>query len=209
MASGSTRRKAYIKSLADNVEILLPVTPFIMWSEGVNTSSQDLFGFGEIDNGATSKLCTFTAESFFPHQDNNYDFIFTNENTNYYINWLYRWLHDQHKLLFTYCTDSQNIRQISCKIAGFDFGEKDGSKNIHYSLKFREYKELKIDGQNIVNSTGIAKSYGNSTYYVGEGDTLVTIAAKIYGDSSKWSYLMTKNNLKNPIDIKLGQGLKL
>ena len=55
----------------------------------------------------------------------------------------------------------------------------------------------------------VAKSYGSSSYFVGEGDTLISIATKLFGDSSKWSYLQNINNLSNPLSLELGQEIKL
>ena len=51
------------------------------------------------------------------------------------------------------------------------------------------------------------KNYGSSTYTVKEGDNLINIAKRIYGDSSKWEILMNKNGLSNPLAIKVGMNL--
>jgi len=61
----------------------------------------------------------------------------------------------------------------------------------------------------VVNNDAIIASYGSDTYFVAEGDTLITIAAKIFGDSTKWAYLMNLNQLQNPIDLTVGQALKI
>jgi nucleoid-associated protein YgaU len=203
-------RKLYVKSIQDNLEILFPVTPFITWKSGMNKTSQDLYGFGEIGTGATPKLTTWVAESFFPHPDNEYDFLAgTNYGTTYYINWLDKWKREQHVLVFKYAAD--NGRSIStwyCKIDTFEFGEKDGSMDVFYTLEFTEYKELKLDGAYINRNNEIKLNYG-STYTVKDEDTILTIAAKVYGDSSKYKDIMFNNQITNPLDIKLGQRLKI
>lgn len=205
----NSRRKVYVKSLSDNLEVLLPVTPFIDWNEGVNTSSQDLMGFGEIDTGSTPKLINLTLESFFPFSGNNYDFALTTNNTEYYLNFFTTNMYNESKLLLTYCDENVIIRKINCKIIDFQHKEKYGNKDVYYTLKMREYKKLALNDRYSIDSVKIAKEYGSDTYYVGEGDTIINIAAKLYGDSSKWEYLMNKNNLKNPLDLKIGQGLKI
>lgn len=207
----SDLRRLALTSLSENKEILFPITPFVTYKESMTISSQDLFVFGEIDSGTTSKLDVWSAESFFPDINNNYDFDLSKAkyHPNFYIIALSRWMKEQQVLRFQYYSDALILNDYYCKITGFTHGEKNGSKNVYYTLDFREYKELKVDSTNIVDNTSSIQRYGSDTYYVGEGDTLVTIAAKIYGDSTKWSYLMSKNNLKNPMDITLGQGLKL
>lgn len=206
-------RRVYIKSLAENLEMYFPVTPFVTVKESMNISSQDLFGFGEIDTGATPKLDTWSCESFFIDENNDYEFdlSYTKYPTDYYVETLSRWMKEQQILVFQYYRADGYYRYVDkyCKITGFSHGEKYGNKDVHYVLDFKEYKELNLIDQYIVNSTDIAKSYGSDTYYVGEGDTLVGIAAKIYGDSTKWSLLMNRNGLKNPFDLTVGQGLKL
>ena len=170
-----------------------------------------MFGFGEIDSGATTKLDTWSIEGFFPDIDNDYDFDLstTKYHPNLYVLALSRWMKEKQVLVFQYYTDTIILNDYYCKITGFTHGEKNGNKDVHYTLDFREYKELRLIDQYIVDSNKIAQNYGSDTYYVGEGDTLDTIAAKIYGDSSKWSYLMNNNGLKNPLDLVVGQGLKL
>jgi hypothetical protein len=206
-------RRVFIKSLSENLEIYFPITPLVNIKESMNISSQDLFGFGEIESGATPKLDTWSCESFFPDIDNDYDFdlSYTKYPTDYYVETLSRWMKEQQILVFQYYRADGYYRYIDkyCKIIGFSHGEKYGNKDVHYILDFKEYKELKLVDQYIVNSTDIAQNYGNDTYYVKDGDTLVGIAAKIYGDSTKWSYLMNLNGLKNPLYLVTGQALKI
>lgn len=203
-------RKLYVKSLQDNIEILFPVTPFITWKTGLNKNSVDLYGFGEIGTGATPKLATWICESFFPHPINEYDFLVgENKGTNYYINYLYKWQKEQHILQFKYADDNgTSVSTWICKIDTFEFGEKDGSMDIFYTLGFTEYRELNLNGLYINRAKEIAINKG-TTYVVKQGDNLLIIASKVYGDSSKFKQLMNNNNLTNPLDIKVGQLLNI
>nr|WP_241392885.1 LysM peptidoglycan-binding domain-containing protein [Clostridium saccharobutylicum] len=56
--------------------------------------------------------------------------------------------------------------------------------------------------------SNLAQAYTTS-YTVKDGDTLVNIAKKVYGDSSKYTNLISKNNLENVNDISVGQVLKI
>ncbi|WP_238948861.1 LysM domain-containing protein [Clostridium sp. YIM B02569] len=208
---GEDRRKLILTKVKDNFSILFPLTPFPKFSSSMNISTAELFGHGETDTGAIRNLTKITMDGILPHPKNNYDFVFNNDYApGYYTNYLYDWMVNQNNLLMSYRTDTQKISHLNCRIEKFDFAEEDGSKNIKFNLTLREYRENKLtDSNDVVNSKYVIDSYGSDTYYVGEGDTLITIAAKLYGDSSKWNYLMNKNNLKNPLILEVGQGLKI
>lgn len=47
------------------------------------------------------------------------------------------------------------------------------------------------------------------TYTVRSGDTLLTIAAKVYHDAAKWHQIASANRLRDPNYLKAGQVLKL
>jgi hypothetical protein len=209
----SDLRRVWIYSIKEKLEIILPITPTnIKFRESMATTSQDLFGFGEIGTGSSAKLDTWSCESFFPHQDNDYVFNVSpiKYNAGYYVEVFKRWMKEEQVLQFQYYSETEKINDYYCKITGFSHGEENGNKNIYYTLDFQEHKTMNVIGQYIVtNNDAIIASYGSDTYYVGEGDNLITIAQKIFGDSTKWAYLMTLNSLNNPLDIKVGQALKI
>ncbi|MGE5627833.1 MAG: LysM peptidoglycan-binding domain-containing protein [Solirubrobacterales bacterium] len=204
-------RRVKISNLSNSTFIYLPVTPLITFKESMNTTSLDLFGFGEVDSGTTAKLITWSAESFFPDSSNEYPFDMSYPEKHapeYYIQLLKIWMKQQHKLKFWYYSEDEpqvGLYDYYCKITGFTYGEKYGNKDVYYTLDFREYKELTLKDSNVIlDSTG----YSNSgTHIVLDGETLPIIAAKVYGDSSKWVYLMNLNKLSNPLNIKIGQVL--
>lgn len=80
--------------------------------------------------------------------------------------------------------------------------------DIFYTLGFTEYRELNLNGLYINRAKEIAINKG-TTYVVKQGDNLLIIASKVYGDSSKFKQLMNNNNLTNPLDIKVGQLLNI
>ena len=99
-----------------------------------------------------------------------------------------------------------NDRQYLCQITGFKYGEEDGSKDLKYEIDFREYKELYINQESISMRSEPAYHSGNS-YTVNDGDTILIIAQKCYGNSDRWKDIMKNNGLNNPLDIKTGQVL--
>lgn len=205
------RRKLILTKLNGNFSILFPLTPFPKFSSSMDISTEKLYGHGEMDTGATRKLTKITMSGIFPHPDNKYDFVFNNDYTpGYYTNYLYQWMENQNDLLLTYRTDKKKITHLNCRIEKFDYHEDDGTKNVKFNLTLREYRkyDLTISDDEAL-SQKIRKEYGADTYYVGEGDTLMSIAAKLYSDSSKWVYLMNKNDLKNPLILTVGQAIKI
>ena len=205
-----------LKCLRTNEKLTFPVTPFINWDMKMKTESQTLFGFGEIGTGASEQLMTWSAKSFFPSADNDwYDFLVCqSEGTVFYINKIKEWMRNQEVLRFYYYdNDCKNYidvdeKQYLCQIIGFKYGEEDGSKDLKYEIDFREYKELYINQESISMRSEPAY-YSGTSYTVKDGDTLLIIAQKCYGNSDKWRYIMKNNGLSNPLNIKTGQVLKI
>ncbi|WP_294376890.1 LysM peptidoglycan-binding domain-containing protein [uncultured Clostridium sp.] len=202
-------RKLYLKSLIENKEILFPVTPFITYNYKMSNQTQDLFGFGEIGTGATSILATWTAKSFFPHPDNEYDFNLNPKSVGFFVNTLWGWMTKQHPLLLRYYDDiTGNVTRQNCKITGFSYGEEDGSRDVKYTIEFQEYKKLELNNSKLQETNKIV--YNNSTTYtVQDGDTILIIASKVYGDSTRYVDIMKNNNLTNPLGIKVGDKLNI
>jgi nucleoid-associated protein YgaU len=50
---------------------------------------------------------------------------------------------------------------------------------------------------------------GQTTYMVGSYETLPTIAAKLYGDPSRWPQLATANGIEYPYLLTPGQALTI
>ena len=207
---------AVLKCLRTNENLMFPVTPFINWDKKMKTESQTLFGFGEIGTGASEQLMTWTAKSFFPSADNDwYDFLVCpSDGTMFYINKINEWMKNQEVLRFYYydneCKNNIDVndKQYLCQITGFKHGEEDGSKDVKYEIDFREYKELYIN-QESISTRSEPSYYSGTSYTVKDGDTLLIIAQKCYGNSDKWRYIMKNNGLSNPLNIKTGQVLKI
>ena len=128
----------------------------------------------------------------------------------YRINYLYQFWNENNNLLLKYYAPDYKIISLNCRLKRIGrAGEKNGNKNIYIeSLKFKEYKDNKLSSMQLDTASQKAiKNYGSSTYTVKEGDNLINIAKRIYGDSSKWEILMNKNGLSNPLAIKVGMNL--
>lgn len=213
MAIYDETRRVWIKNIKTGLEMILPITPFFKFKHSVSVNTTDLMGCGEIENGRTIKLDTFECdECFFPYYKNGgitrVDYV--KYEAWYYVEVFTEWFKSGDILHFTYYSQYKTINDYYCKMTDFQHYEKSGNKNIYYTMAFIEWKEEKLYSATMdIDAERIIKEYGSPYYYVGDGDTLISIAQKLYGDSSKWDYLMNNNNLKNPLDLTIGQKLKI
>ncbi|WP_455796504.1 hypothetical protein [Clostridium butyricum] len=90
-----------------------------------------------------------------------------------------------------------------CQIKSFKYGRKDAIGNVYYDLKFQEYKEY----TKFNNGAG-STDYSSDVYYPGEGENILQIAKKLYGDSSYYIKIMQLNSMDNP-EIIPGQAYKI
>lgn len=203
------RRYFKVTGKADNYSLIFPITPFPKFSASVDTKTERLIGVGEVDLGHTKNLMKCTISGIIPNPENDYLFLLVPpKSTSTYINWFCKWMNDQNDLLIEYYTKDKRIAHLDCRIQEFEWGEEDGTKNINYSMTFKEYRNITINNGE-TDGKKVAESYGSSVYYADDGDTLISIATKLFGDSSKWSYLQKINGFSNPLFIYKGQAIKL
>lgn len=205
------RRRLTITRLRDNLSFTFPITPFPKFSWGVNDQTQDLLGVGEMDTGHTPKLSVVNIPNIIlPHKDNNYNFLLSDCSQSFIINTLWEFLNEQNNLYLDYYEPRFKTLHMYCRLKDMQgVGEVNGNKNIIIeSLRFKQYKDNRLNSMDLqTDSQKAIEKYGSDTYYVKDGDNLINIAKKIYGDSSKWNILMNKNGLSNPLEIKVGMGL--
>lgn len=205
------RRYFRVLGKADNYQLVFPITPFPKFSASIDTITEKVYGIGEVDLGHNKNLIKCSCNGIFPDPNNEYTFTLDNSHPpNFYIKQLQKWMDNQNDLMIEYYTLSERINALNCRIQNFECGEEDGTKNVQYSITFKEYKKIIINTSSTnKNWSKIAEDYGSKSYYVAEGDTLITIAMKLANDSSEWSYLQNINNLANPLNLIVGQEIKL
>lgn len=92
---------------------------------------------------------------------------------------------------------------MDCTIENFTWGENDGSKDINFTLEFKEYRKVKIKtkpeketlfGKVTPASTERqAKEVSSTTYTVVKGDNLSKIAKNLTGSSANWKAIYEQN----------------
>lgn len=109
---------------------------------------------------------------------------------------------------------------MDCTIENFTWGENDGTKDINFTLEFKEYRKVKIKTTN--QREGLPESVtpaatdrpadevSSTVYTVVKGDTLCKIAKKLTGSSTNWKAIYEQNKDViggNPDSIYPGQEL--
>ena len=194
----------------DNVQYVLPVPPSSWEIEGSNNvGSTNVMNFGEMNNGSQPNLKTTSISSFFPIK--NLGFVSSSEFKEplKYIE-AFDKAREKGTVIEYQITDT--LVYMNCIITGFNYGEQDYTGDYYYTLEIKEDKSIELVNKDI---KFYAKEYvpENSIYgyywEVKDCDTLLKIAKSAYGDSSKYTDIMAKNNIKNANKIKVGMVLTL
>lgn len=214
-----------------NNTLALPIAPSdIMFDNESDTQTLKLMNFGELPVNVNRKLATWSVTSVFPKlakeegqitsnngwtsKSSRYWFDLSNDNgqgmynaygadngaERGYCETLYDWKVAQTPLVFMYKTWGT---YYYCQIKSFKFGEKDNTGFVYYELQFQEYKKYDRYDKSYAST-----DYESDTYYVDEGDTILSIAKKIYGSTDRFVDLMELNDMKNP-EVHKGDKLKI
>ncbi len=206
-----------------NTKFQLPVPPAaITVTAGNNTQTVDIYNLGEINLKGKPKLSGISFSTFFPsvyyafcQYKNIKGALWSAELID---NW--RKAGEPIKIIIT----GTNIN-MAATIENFTYGWKHGTKDIDFTLELKEYRYLESKNSNYYITTTYKYSVANkntkyvrpsnkpsakpTSYVVKQGDTLAIISKKIYGTTTKWRDIANKNNIKNPLKIKVGQKLVL
>ena len=194
----------------DNAQYVLPVPPSSWEIQGSNNvGSTNVMNFGEMNNGSQPNLKTTSISSFFPIK--NLGFVSSSEFKEplKYIE-AFDKAREKGTVIEYQITDT--LVYMNCIITGFNYGEQDYTGDYYYTLEIKEDKSIELvnkDGK--VDTKGYVPENSIYGYYweVKEGDTLLKIAKAAYGDSTKYTDIMAKNNIKNVNKIKVGMVLTL
>lgn len=209
--------KFILSQTIDNelVKFVLPVTPqSFEINTGNNNTTVQVEKIGEISLLGTPKLTTISISSFFPSQM----YYFCEEKYFYEpyvcVELIKSFMENGPVKLNITGTDI--LKQFT--IESFVYGENDGTGDVNYTLEFKEYKKASIKvassksskkTKSITRPREGIKRVIPKTYKVKEGDSLYSIANKMYGDASRYKELVQKNNIKNYRALKVGKVLKV
>ncbi len=92
---------------------------------------------------------------------------------------------------------------MDCTIESFTWGENDATKDINFTLEFKEYRKVKVKTTkkkekvtkkvNPAATQRAAKEVKSTTYTVVKGDNLSKIAKNLTGSSANWQAIYNQN----------------
>lgn len=204
----SNEEKHYIIDGSNKYQLPVPPSEWQITSSQ-NVTTTNVLGFGEVINGSLPVLKAWSISGIFPYK--NYHFISSARMLDQweYIDLFQQFKDEAKELIYTI---SDTSVYIPCIITNLVYGENDSSGDINYTLDFKENKSFElVDKDGRLDVKGYVPENSIYGYYwtVKDGDSLLSICKKAYGDSSKFKELLSKNNLKNPSQVKTGMVLKL
>lgn len=170
-------------------QLLLPINPESFEKAGTqNNTSVYVHNLGEINLKGKRGLYEINIESFFPAQE--YSFIQGNEFLE-----PYKYCAKLEKLYEDNTTVHLVITETDinmyCTIENFAYGETAGSRDVKYSLAFKEQREIIHKKRVIDKNTTSAKK--TITYKWKKGDTWPKVCKKKLGSSKDWKKIRKKN----------------
>lgn len=200
----------WIKTESEAIQLPVPPSDFEK-ATGLNNTTTNIVGFGEINILGKKKLGTIPIKTFWPNQQ--YDFCDCTVTLKpYEFVEKIEELMESAKAFRLIITDTP-INML-CGIENFNYGENDGTGDVYFTLELKEYRNITVK-ETTSNSTSKNTDLKTrdskttpSTYKVVKGDSLYLISKKVYGTGNKAKELQTKNGIKNPKSLKIGQVLK-
>lgn len=197
----------WLKSEADNVNFLLPVTPTrydIKYANGIETVQAVV---GDINIPTSYRLSTVKLDGFFTMKDypfvnkKTYDIAKNNMD---YVELIKMFI--AYKRIVRLIITGDNVTRINLpyRVESIDYSECDGSGDITYSIILREHREINFSNNGTPARPSESKNTNTTkTHTVVSGDTLRKLARCYYGDGDQWEKIFNANTdkIKNPNKI--------
>lgn len=199
----------------DDNKIQLPVKPseYTVSVSNKNTVV-NVTNLGDLNLIGKTGLREITLSSFFPKQAYNFSHKTEDKAPFTYVKEIESW-RTSGKPIRVIITGTLNML---CTIESFSYGERDGTRDIYYTLALKEYRKpstekVKSSATEKASTRTVQDKKTNSgkTYTVKEGDTLWSISKRKYGDNNHIQAIVDNNSstIKNPNKIQVGQVILL
>lgn len=164
-----------------------------------NNTQVIINALGEINLLGKRKLKGVSFSSFFPKQKYNFcqysSFPSPKESVN-----IVETMKENGVMRLTMTGTPVNME---CTIENFTWGENDGTKDINFTLEFKEYRKVKVKTAKVrepipkkvtpAETDRAAKAVESQTYTVVSGDNLSEIAKNLTGNSANWQAIYNQN----------------
>ncbi len=188
----------------EDEKFTLPVTP---WEYTVTSGQMNkvisITQVGEALVFSNPKLRTLRFSCFFPSLDHEYPFIVGDEKEpSACIELLTKWKESKKPVRVVISDSPVNM---SMAIMNLEYSERDGTRDVYYSLELTEYKELTIKNANenkqIQETTGLKERQSDKAQAteakVYKGSDVLDAAKRAYGQYSKWRKVVQGNTLES------------
>ena len=214
---GGTERRQFILS-ADGEKLILPVTP---WRYNVKTGQGNkvvaVEQLGEALIFGLPKAVEISFDCFFPSQVHDYPFVVGDDRSpEECIALLTKWKEGQKPVRIIITDSPVNLLTGIMKL---DYKEKEGTRDIYYTLSLTEYKDLNTPDANnpkkIDEKTGLkgrtADPTSETRNKLKKASDVLDKAKHAYGKYQHWRRVAKSNNLKSLVlnDPALLKKLKL
>ena len=200
----------------DNNKIQLPVKPSEYTVTVANKNTVvSVSQLGDVNLIGKTGLREITLSSFFPSQEYNFSHKIGDKAPFTYVKEIEEWRTSGNPIRVI-ITGTLNML---CTIESFSYGERDGTRDIYYTLALKEYKKPSVEKvktsakateKESTRTVQDKKTNSGKQYTVKEGDTLWSISKKAYGDSTHITAITKANSsIKDPNKIAVGQVIML
>lgn len=193
----------------DSKQVRLPVLPSEIMLNGSNIlTSVNILRVGEVTIYSGNNTQDGEISSFFPNHEYSFN-QYKNVEKPFDLATQFKAWRDLGQVVRMVITPNINFR---VRITSFEYGEKDGTGDIYYSLKWKEVRDVKINklsnnnqNSNTTNNkkpntgtTDKKEEQKQKTHTVKKGDCLWDIAQKYYGKGSEYPKIKNANSTKYP-----------
>ena len=181
-----------------------------MYRSSSSPNNLTLLNSGDISAGMTKKLDEWTVTSIFPSTNTaNLPYVIKSNGVvpdpyDYFCATLYYWKSEEVPLIFRHKTWGNFY---SCLIKDFEFGVKDNTGDVWYTITFQEYRGADIYGIN-TKIYDYTPNISDEYYYPSEGEDLIHLCQTVYGSTDAYRFFMQINGMVN-IELKAGQAYKI
>lgn len=200
-------RKFIFKNNVTGQELALPITPesyTIDHGNHVETVNLHTVGDYHLPGGRTLFTCNISG--MLPRRAYPFNLPGASLDPFTYIDF-FEFSSDRREVCRFVISDTPTIADVL--IENWQYGEKDGTNDIYYTLTLRRFIPAKTVRQQATARSTSAQQTTQQSYTVQRGDTMSVITKRFYGNGALYPKLAAANGIKNPELIHPGQVLKL
>ncbi len=202
--TGGTGNRRQVVLSCDGDKFTIPVTPSKYdVTTGQNNRVVDILDFGEAQLFGNPQLTRLSFSCFFPATVHEYPFVVGDSlSPTEAVEKITKWKESK-KPVRVVITDSPF--NLSMAIKEFTWREQDGSRDIYYTIKFIEWKDLNTPAANNNKEINSATGLKNRTTEnvppkpsaIGRTKDILEASKKAYGTVSKWRSVANSNGIVN------------